>query len=205
MALALFGCLLAAALGREMLTAYPLPPPPAPRAARPVAAGTTSSVSTAPPSAAAYGVITTKNLFSASRSQAPAGPVVVAGPKPLLHGVVMDGPKSRAYIEDALLKRTFSYGIGDTVGGSRVESITADRVVIGRGDGLVEVLLRDPSKPRPAPTAATPTPVTSAAAVAAPGTPVPPGAVPVTPGTSAPAASTHATGPPVSATQTDRR
>lgn len=117
----------------------------------------------------------------------------------------MDGPKSRAYIEDALLKRTFSYGIGDTVGGGRVESITADRVVIGRGDGLVEVLLRDPSKPRPAPTAATPTPVTSAAAVAAPGTPVPPGAVPVTPGTSAPAASTHATGPPVSATRTDRR
>ena len=204
-ALALFGCLLAAALGREMLTAYPLPPPPAPRAPRPVAADTASAVSVAPPSAAAYGVITTKNLFSASRSEAPAAPVVVAGPKPLLHGVVMDGPKSRAYIEDALLKRTFSYGIGDSVNGGRVESISADRVVIGRGDGLVEVLLRDPSKPRPAPTAAAPTPVTSAAAVAGPGIPVPPVPVPVTPAASAPAASTAAPGPPGPATQTDRR
>ena len=138
-----------------------------------------------------------KNLFSASRSEAPAGPVVAAGPKPLLHGVVMDGPKSRAYIEDALLKRTFSYGIGDTVGGGHVESIAADRVVIGRGDGLVEVLLRDPSKPRPGPAAAAPTPGTSAAA---PGTPVP-----VMPATSAPALSRAATGLPVPATQADRR
>jgi hypothetical protein len=196
-ALALFGCLLVTAIGREMLTTYPLPPPPAPRVPRPVAAGTASTVSTTPPSAANHGVIAMKNLFSASRSEAPAGPVVAAGPKPLLHGVVMDGPKSRAYIEDALLKRTFSYGIGDTVGGGHVESIAADRVVIGRGDGLVEVLLRDPSKPRPGPAAAAPTPGTSAAA---PGTPVP-----VTPTTSAPALSRAATGLPVPATQTDRR
>ena len=114
---------------------------------------TAPSVS-APLSAAGYSVIATKNLFSPSRTEAPAGPVATAGPKPVLHGVVVDGPKSRAYLEDPVVKRTFGYAVGDILGGGRVESITADRVVIGRGDGSVEVLLRDPSKPRPATTTA---------------------------------------------------
>ena len=149
--LGLAACLLAAGLARELVAAHPLPPPPAPRAARPAAATGAAATSTAPPSAAGYGVIVAKNLFSPSRTEAPAGPVVAAGPKPVLHGVVMDGPKSRAYLEDPLLKRTFGYAVGDTVGGGRVESIAADRVVIGRGEGLLEVLLHDPSKPRPAP------------------------------------------------------
>ena len=85
-----------------------------------------------------------KNLFSPSRSEAPAGPVVAAGPRPLLHGVVMDGPKSRAYLEDPTVKRTFGYAVGDAVNGGRVQSIGEDRVVIARPDGLVEVLLQDP-------------------------------------------------------------
>ena len=181
LALGLVGCVLAAGLVREALTAHPLPPPPALRAARPVASATTAPTSTAPGPAAAYGVIATKNLFSASRSEVPAGPVVAAGPRPLLHGVVMDGPKSRAYLEDPTLKRTFSYGIGDTVGGGRVESIAVDRVVIGRGEGLVEVLLHDPSKPRPAPVAAAPTPVSPAAALGAPSTSGPWGPASATP------------------------
>ena len=204
-ALGLVGCLLAAGLGREALTAYPLPPPPAPRAPRPVAAATAAAVSTAPSSTAAYGVIAAKNLFSASRTEAPAGPVVAAGPKPLLHGVVMDGPKSRAYLEDPLLKRTFSYGIGDTVGGGRVESIAADRVMIGRGDGLVEVLLRDPSKPRPTPTAATSPAATPSAAAAAAATGAQAGPVPTTPATSTPTVPTAAAGPPAPAALNDRR
>ena len=154
-ALALVSCLLAAGLARELLAGHPLPPPPAPRAPRPVATATAPSVS-APLSAAGYGVITTNNLFSASRLEAPAGPVAATGPKPVLHGVVVDGPKSRAYLEDPVVKHTFGYAVGDTLGGGRVESIAADRVVIGRGDGSVEVLLRDPSKPRPAPTAPVP-------------------------------------------------
>jgi hypothetical protein len=154
-ALALVGCLLAAALARELVAAHPLPPPPAPRATRAVATAPPPSAS-APPSTAGYGVIATKNLFSASRSEAPAGPVAAAGPKPVLHGVVVDGPKSRAYLEDPAVKRTFGYAVGDSLGGGRVESIAVDRVVIGRGDGSVEVLLRDPSKPRPAPTAPAP-------------------------------------------------
>lgn len=203
--LGLLGCLLTAGLVRDLLAAYPLPPPPALRAARSVVAGTAAAGSTGPPSAAAYGVIAAKNLFSASRTEAPAGPVVAAGPKPLLHGVVMDGPKSRAYLEDPQLKRTFSYGIGDAVGGGRVESIAADRVVIGRGDGLVEVLLHDPSKPRPAPTAAAPVPVTPLTTVAAPGTTAPSGPIPVAPATPTPAVPTATAGSPVPTAQTDRR
>jgi len=185
-ALGLVGCLLATGLVRELLAAHPLPPPPAPRAARPVPTSGAAATVTAPPSAAGYGVIAAKNLFSPSRSEAPAGSVVAAGPKPVLHGVVMDGPKSRAYLEDPVAKRTFGYLVGDTVGGGRVESISADRVVIARGDGLLEVLLHDPSKPKPAPaTAQAPAPpgvatapvapVQSATTTPAPGTPGPVG------------------------------
>lgn len=152
-ALALVACLLAVGLSRELLAAHPLPPPPVPRTSRPTP--TVAPSATAPPSAG-YGVISAKNLFSASRSEAPAGPVAGAGPRPVLHGVVVDGPKSRAYLEDPAAKRTFGYAVGDTLGGGRVESIAADRVVIGRGDGSVEVLLRDPTKPRPTPPAPAP-------------------------------------------------
>ena len=177
-ALALVGCLLAAALTRELVAAHPLPSPPLPRATRAVATAP-PPIASAAPSTAGYGVIATKNLFSASRSETAAGPVAAAGPKPVLHGVVLDGPKSRAYLEDPLVKRTFGYAVGDTLGGGRVESIAADRVVIGRGDGSVEVLLRDPSKPRPTPPA--PGPAGGAPAGAAPsGTATTPSATPPT-------------------------
>jgi hypothetical protein len=67
--------------------------------------------------------------------------------------------------------------MGDTVVGGRLQSISADRVVIARPEGLVEVLLQDPAKPRPATAAsvgapaATPAPAVTAtpAAVPAPG------------------------------------
>lgn len=161
---ALLGCALAAGLTRELLAPRPLPPAPAPRVV-PTAKGAPATAPT--PAPTAYGVIATKNLFSPSRSEAPAGPVAATGPKPVLHGVVMDGAKSRAYLEDPLLKRTFGYAVGDTVGGGRVESIGADRVVIARAEGLIEVLLQDPSKPKPAPAAPVP-------AGAVPGSPTPP-------------------------------
>lgn len=171
--LGVVGCLLVAGLARELLTAQPLPPPPAPRAARPSATPSAASTATAPPSGAGYAVIAAKNLFSANRSEAPAGPVAAAAPKPVLHGVVMDGPKSRAYLEDPVAKRTFGYAVGDSVGGGRVESIAADRVVIGRGDGVVEVLLHDPSKPKPPPAATPPAPAPPTAAASAPAAPLP--------------------------------
>jgi hypothetical protein len=180
--LGLVGALCAAGLIRELLTPLPLPPPPTPRPAAP----TTTSVPAPAPggSAGAYGLVVSRNLFSPSRSETPAGPMVAAGPRPLLHGVVMDGPKSRAYLEDATVKRTFGYAVGDAINGGRVQSIGEDRVVIARPDGLVEVLLQDPAKPRPGgPPAAGPTPPAAApAATATPAVPVSrvpaPGSVP---------------------------
>lgn len=174
----LLACLLAAALVRELLTPLPLPPPVAPRPAPPVSVPAPGPVA---PVAATYGVIAAKNLFSPSRSEAPAGATVSKGPKPLLHGVVMGGPMSRAYLEDPVTKRTFGYAIGDTVAGGRLQSISADRVVITRPEGLVEVLLQDPSKPRPATAAAVGVP----GPAAAPAVNATPAAVPV-PGPVAP-------------------
>ena len=165
----LFGALCAAGLIRELLTPLPLPPPPTSRAAAPAGV----SVPDPPPAASAggYGVVASRNLFNPSRSETPAAPVVAAGPKPFLHGVVMDGPKSRAFLEDPTVKRTFGYAVGDTVGGGRVQSISQDRVVIARPDGLVEVLLQDPAKPKQAVPAAVATPATPPALPAAPGVP----------------------------------
>jgi hypothetical protein len=144
----LLACLLVAVLIREMLIPLPLPPPVAPRPTPPMEA---PAAAPAGPVAGGYGVIADRNLFSPSRSEAPPGPVVPQGPRPLLHGVVMSGGMSRAYLEDPVAKRPFGYTIGDTVAGGRVRSIRADRVVIARPDGLVEVLLQDPAKPRTAP------------------------------------------------------
>jgi hypothetical protein len=97
-------------------------------------------------------VIAAKHLFNPSRAEggpAPAAPAVPLPPKPLLLGLVLDGPQSRAYLEDPTTKRVFGYQIGDAVAGGRLEKITGDKVVITRPDGPMEVLLRDPAKPRP--------------------------------------------------------
>ena len=144
--LGVVGSLLAVALVRELVTSRHLPAPPAPR---PAQAAVIPAATPAPPATAAgYGIIVTRNLFNPSRAEAPAGPAVGAGPKPLLHGVVMDGPKSRAYLEDPAAGRTFGYSVGDTIAGGRVQSISEDRVIIARPEGRLEVLLQDPSKPR---------------------------------------------------------
>ena len=67
---------------------------------------------------------------------------------------MIDGAKSRAYLEEPPAKRVFGYALGDTIAGGRLDSIRSDRVVIARPDGPVEVLLHDPSKPKPAAPAA---------------------------------------------------
>src|SRR5690349_210972 len=90
--LGLLACLCAVALLREVLTPLRLPPPPVLRPAPPASAPS-APVAVSVTAASSYAVIVTKNLFSPTRSEAPAGPVAAAGPKPFLHGVVMDGTK----------------------------------------------------------------------------------------------------------------
>ena len=146
---------------------------------------------TAPESAAqdpltAYNVIVAKYLFSPSRTEgAPevAKPVVPLPPKPILLGVVVDGPSSRAYLEDPSTKRVFGYQVGDSVAGGKLDKIAGDRIQISRSDGVMDVLLSDPAKPRP------PAPVPAGAPPGAPaGAPPgrvispPPGTPPVVPG-----------------------
>ena len=169
-------------LVRDLTHSRALPPPPAPRRAQALApVEETEESAIAGEKLAAYNVIVAKHLFNPSRSEggaaAAATPAAPPPPKPMLLGVVVDGPKSRAYLEDASTKRVFGYQIGDTVAGGRLDQITDDKVVIVRPDGAMEVMLRDPSKPKPA--AAPP----SAGVPGQPASPQPatPGARPETP------------------------
>ena len=99
-----------------------------------------------------YASITTQNLFNPGRGET-AAVATVAVVKPILHGIVIDGIKSRAFLEDPSSKRVAGYSVGDPLAGGKLQKIADDRVVISRPEGLVEVLLQDPSKPRPTPTA----------------------------------------------------
>jgi hypothetical protein len=141
---------------RQIATARP--------ASTPRTRSTTAAAPTSTPAAEArlpaqaYNVIASRNLFSPTRSEAPgpgiAGggtPVLVA--KPALHGVVLREGSPIAYLEDPLTKRIAGYRIGDPIAGGTVQTISADAVMISRPDGMVDVRLRDPSKPRPAPPA----------------------------------------------------
>lgn len=154
--------LVVAALGtllvREVAERRTVPPPSA--AARPATTlapeldpGAVAAVRANEP-ISAYDVVAARTLFNPSRSE--SAPVAVApapaappAPRPILHGLVIDEDRSRAWLEDPASKRTFGYAVGDSVGGGRLERIAADRVVIARPEGPIEVLLRDPSKPRP--------------------------------------------------------
>lgn len=158
--------------------AFPAPSAP-PARPRPSAApgGTMAATRAAPrPPAAAYNVVATRNVFSPTRSEAtaaaPGGGPALAVVKPNLHGVVLRDTNPIAYLEDPLTKRVAGYRIGDQIVGGTVKTITADRVVIARPEGTIDVRLRDPSKPRPAP----PAPAAAPTAPAAPGAPavVPP-------------------------------
>jgi hypothetical protein len=129
---------------------------PARAAARPTTAPAPGEA-TADPGvrpAGAYGVVASRNLFNPSRTDVAAtSPEASAGavPRPILHGVVLDEAKSRAYLEDAGTKRIFGYAVGDVVAGGTLTAIRGDRVVLARPEGSIEVMLRDPSKPAPPP------------------------------------------------------
>ena len=185
-ALGVVGSLLVIGLIREVITARPLPPPPALRASQPVLA---SSLATAgqPAVTSAFGVVVTKNLFSPARSEVTVSAPTAAAPKVVLHGVMIDGEKRRAYLEDPVAKRVFGYAVGDPIGGGRLQAISPDRVVIARPEGTVEVLLQDPSKPKPPASAGSPgvspTPVTAPAPGVLPAAPgAPASVVPPAPG-----------------------
>ena len=158
-------------LVRDLAATRPLPSPVARKAAGGAAIENSAPENAAQDRLTAYNVIVAKYLFSPSRTEgAPevAKPVVPLPPKPILLGVVVDGPSSRAYLEDPSSKRVFGYQVGDSVAGGKLEKITDDRIQISRSDGVLDVLLRDPTKPRP------PAPVQAAP----PGAPAAPGAPP---------------------------
>ena len=152
------------------------PPGPSARPRPPAAAGGAAAATPAAPRppAAAYNVVATRNVFSPTRTEtteAPGGGAALAVVKPNLHGVVLRDVNPIAYLEDPLTKRVAGYRIGDQIAGGTLKTIAADLVVIARPEGTIDVRLRDPSKPRPAPPAAAP---------GAPGV-TPPGGVPGAP------------------------
>ena len=172
-ALGIVSVVLAVGIFRTLLLKRPVPSPSAPRVvSAPTSAAPAAAVDAGP---AAYTVIAARNLFNSNRNEtaaAAAAPVV----KPILHGVVIVGARSRAFLEDPMSKRVGGYSVGDTVGGGRLQKIADDRVVIARPEGLLEVLLQDPSKPRPTPTPpAVPGQVVPGQLVPAQVGPVPPG------------------------------
>ncbi len=133
---------------RTLLAKHPMPVAAAGRPApAPQSVATAGGADSGPE---AYGVIAAQNLFNPARSET-ATAAAVAVVKPILHGIVIDGSKSRAFLEDPTVKRVGGYSVGDSVSGGKIQKIADDRVVIARPEGMVEVLLRDPSKPRPAP------------------------------------------------------
>lgn len=125
------------------------PPPAAPPAGAPAIV----AAADVPP--ATWTSIAARNLFSPTRSEAPAaGAPAAAGaptlPRPHLYGVVLREGASVAYLEDPVTRRVAGYRIGDVIAGGTVQSIAADRVVLKRPDGSLDVRLHDPAKPRQA-------------------------------------------------------
>jgi hypothetical protein len=120
------------------------PVPPAPAAATPPPA--------APEPVGGYTMVASRNLFSPTRSEAPASTTAAAPPvpKPNLYGIILRDGTPVAYLEDPTTKRVAGYRLGDSVAGGTVKRIGADYVLLNRPEGEVNVRLRDPGKPRPA-------------------------------------------------------
>ena len=152
-----------------------IPPVPAPREGKPVhASAVSASQGSKGDEAAAYPEIAEGNLFDPQRmGRAPrAVESMMPGTGLVLQGVVVEGGRGRAFLEEPATKRVAAFSVGDSVPGGVIENISDDRVVIAAPGGLREVLLRDPSKPRPVLAAAVTTPAAApATAPALPSTP----------------------------------
>jgi len=175
-ALGLVSLFFAVGIVRALLVKHPLPKPTVLRAVAPTPPVAPATASDA--KAEAYAAIAAQNLFNPGRNEMGSSTAATASVvKPILHGIVIEGGKSRAFLEDPSIRRVGGYSIGDSVGGGQIQKIADDRVVIARPEGIVEVLLQDPSKPRPV------APGPAGPAVTVPGQPVPgqavPGQVPV--------------------------
>jgi len=153
--LAIVSIVLVAGIVRTLIVRRALPTPAAPRTATVPAPAPAPATENVDPGLSGYAVIVARNLFNPARSETAVATAPVA--KPILHGVVMDGAKSRAFLEDPATKRVAGYSAGDMIGGGRIQRISDDRVVIARDEGLLEVLLHDPSKPRATAVTAAPT------------------------------------------------
>ncbi len=138
---------------RTLVTFDRLPPATVSRPGHVVAAPTYGR-GPSPRASATNDLITARNLFDPSRSELTrASRVAQDAPppaKPVLYGVVLsDEPGlGLAYLEDPATKRVSAYRVGDELAGARVERIERDRVQIRRAEGLVEVFLSGPIKPR---------------------------------------------------------
>jgi hypothetical protein len=151
--LAIVSIALILGIARTLIVRRVLPTPTVPRTA--TVPAPVLATENADPGLSGYAVIAARNLFNPARSETAVATAPVA--KPILHGVVIDGAKSRAFLEDPAAKRLAGYSAGDMIGDGRIQRISDDRVVIARPEGLLEVLLRDPSKPRATAVNAAPT------------------------------------------------
>ena len=139
-----------------------------------------------------YAMVASRNLFSPTRSENTAPTTASAAaalPKPNLFGILLRDTAPVAYLEDPTTKRVAAYRLGDAIAGGTVKQITADQVVLNRPEGDVNVRLRDPGKPRPAPPAAAPAQPGAGVPPTVRGVPPQPGQVvqtPAPPGTSVP-------------------
>ena len=142
---AALGLLFAIALAKEILVSRPLPAPPPLRASQiSLTSGGTPVPDDSPVAElTVYGMISSRSLFSPGRSETSTAASAKPAGRPVLHGVVLDGPKSRAYLEDPLVKGVFGYIVGKPVGPGQIKAISADRVLITGPEGTFEVLLND--------------------------------------------------------------
>ena len=142
-----------------------MPPVPAPREGQLVRTPAMSaSLMPEAEEAAAYPEIALGNLFDPHRMEAASSAVEATTPWTglVLQGVVVEGGRGRAFLEEPVTKTVAAFSVGDPVPGGLIEKISDDRVIIAGPGGLREVLLRDPSKPRrPVLAAAVPTPTTA--------------------------------------------